>query len=319
MIAFDNVEIIDVAGPLSAFALVNEYIETEHPDLPLAYKCELIASATGPVRTSTGVRLHADRAFRHLSGPIDTLIIPGGPTSDVRRACTDQALLRAVRRWAPRVRRLASVCTGTLVLAKSGVLNGSRVATHWGLCETLQHEHPELTVDPDSLHLRDGHIYSSGGMTAGIDLALSMIEEDWGREWALEIARSMVVYLKRPGGQSQFSFPLRAQVMEGQVLKGIPVWIVENLSRDLSVAALAARLNMSPRNFSRIFRSELKTTPAKFVESARLEAARRRLVDTKHSIEKIACDSGFDSGERLRRAFQRHFHINPIDYRKRFS
>ena len=318
-VLFDNVEIIDVTGPLSAFALVNEFIETESRDLPLAYECELISNSTGPVRTSPGVRMVADRAFRQLRGPIDTLIIPGGPDEAVWQACTDQALLATVRRWAPRVRRIASVCTGALILAESGVLKGRTVTTHHGLCETLQNEHPDLTVDPDSLYVRDGHVYTSAGMTAGIDLALSMIEEDWGRDWALEISRSMVVYLKRPGGQSQFSSPLRAQINDSKALKGIPNWIVDNLGENLSVSALADRAGMSPRNFSRVFRSELKTTPAKFVERARLEAVRRRLEETQVSLEMIARDTGFGTGERMRRAFQRRYSVNPEDYRVRFS
>ena len=230
MIAFENAEILDITGPLSAFAAVNEYIEDACPKFPTAYDCELLAKKAGPVTTSAGIAMVAGRSYGSAPNHIDTLIVPGGPREAVRRAKCDQGLIKAVQRLANKVRRLASVCTGTFILAEAGFVNGRTVTTHWAECRALAEPYPHITVDPDQIFIRDGTVYTSAGVTAGIDLALAMIEEDLGRDWALTIARSLVVYLKRSGGQSQYSAPLTAQINDAKILKGLPSWIVSNLS-----------------------------------------------------------------------------------------
>jgi len=318
-IGFENVDILDITGPLSTFAAVNHIIERAYDDLPPAYHCELLGAAPGAVPTSTGVALMADRAYGRVRGGIDTLIVPGAGRKWVARARADKRLIATIRRLAPTVRRLASVCTGTFIMAEAGLLDGRTVVTHWGACGRLADEFPALTVDPDPIFVRDRSIYSAAGKTAGIDLALALIEEDLGREWALAVSRYMVVHLKRPGGQSQFSIPLQTQIQDAEILNGLPTWIAENLGEDLSVEFLAGKAGMSPRNFARVFRQAMQTTPAKFVENARLEAVRLRIEESALPLETLARDLGFRSGERLRRAFQRQFGVNPDYYRDRFG
>jgi len=318
-IGFENVDILDITGPLSAFAAVNHIIERDYDGMPHVYECEVLAKAPGPVQTSTGVALLAERAYGRVNDGIDTLIVPGAARKAVAAARAEKPLIAAIQRLAPKVRRVASVCTGTFITAEAGLLDGRTVVTHWGACGRLADEFPALTVDPEPIFIRDGAVYSAAGKTAGIDLALSLIEEDLGRDWALAVSRYMVVHLKRPGGQSQFSIPLQTQIQDAETLNGLPTWIADNLCANLSVAALAERAGMSPRNFSRLFRQEMKTTPAKFVETARLEAARLRIEESDLPLETLARDLGFGSGERLRRSFQRQFGVNPEYYRERFG
>ena len=313
----ENVEILDATGPISAFAIVNEFIEKHYSGLPLAYKCELIGKRPGPVGTSAGVALVADRSFAAEREPIDTLIIPGGPGT--RTVAADAEIVKSVRRLSQKSRRVCSVCSGARILAEAGLLDDRTVVTHWASCEALAADYPSLSVAADRLFIRDGNIYTSGGITAGIDLALAMIEEDLGRDWALFVAREMVVYLQRPGGQSQFSAPLQAQFCDAAELKNIPNWIIGNLSNDLSIGALARRAAMSERNFARRFKEIMGVTPAKFVENARLEVARRRLEESDLPLARVAAEVGFGSGERLRRAFNRQYGVSPDFYRDRFG
>jgi len=318
-VAFDKVDILDITGPLSTFAAVNHIIDRDYDDMPGVYECEVLSKTAGPVQTSTGVALMAERSYRRVRGEIDTLIVPGAARKSVGKARTDKQLIASIQRLAPKSRRVASVCTGAFLMAEAGLLDGHTVVTHWGACGRLANEFPALHVDPEPIFIRNGAVYSAAGKTAGIDLALALVEEDLGRDWALEVSRYMVVHLKRPGGQSQFSVPLKAQIKDGEILNGLPVWITNNLGADLSVAVLAERAGMSERNFTRVFRQELKTTPAKFVEAARLEAARHRMTESTLPLETLARDLGFGSGERLRRAFQRRFSVNPDYYRDQFG
>jgi transcriptional regulator GlxA family with amidase domain len=221
---------------------------------------------------------------------------------------------------APRVRRLASVCTGAFLLAEAGLLDGRRATTHWSACAALARRYPRVRVDPDPIFVRDGAVVTSAGVTSGMDLALALVEEDHGREVALGVARWLVLFLKRPGGQAQFSAQLSSQLASRQPIQELQAWIVENVHRDLSVAVLAARAGMSPRNFARVFTREVGATPALFVETARVEAARRRLEeDGGRGIEAVAAECGFGSAETLRRAFLRRLRVNPADYRARFQ
>jgi transcriptional regulator GlxA family with amidase domain len=244
------------------------------------------------------------------------LLISGGYiTCDVM---DDVEVLDWVRRMSSRVMRLGSVCTGAMVLAKAGVLNNRRATTHWGDVEELSKVHPSIRVDPDAIYVRDGNIYTSAGITAGIDMALAMVEEDWGQPAALGVAQNLVMFLKRPGGQSQFSNYLAAQFSEDDKLRELQLWMLNNIGKDLSVTKLAARVAMSERNFTRRFTADVGMTPARYVSTIRLEAARRKLEETDLRISEIVGRCGFGTHETLRRAFISALGVSPSDYRDRF-
>lgn len=316
IVTYNNAQTLDVVGPAEVFVAASQLVQARRPGMVAPYAVQVVAPTAGPVTMHSGLRLLADQSYRDLQGSIDTLIFSGG---EIAEAVFDEALLRWARRTAPRVRRLASVCSGAFVLAQAGLLDGKRATTHWSAATMLAASYPKIEVDADAIFIRDGNTYTSAGVTAGIDLALALVEEDLGHSVALSVARRLVVFLKRPGGQSQFSSHLQAQSRSGGALKDLPEWIVEHLCDDLRVECLAERVAMSPRNFARVFVQETGSTPAKFVERARVEAARRHLEEDKaHSLEGIAALCGFASGEQLRRTFQRHLKVAPHDYRRRF-
>jgi len=304
-----------VVGPIEVFSTATRYLRERQPDAP-AYSTEVLADQAGAVTMGSGIGLVADRSYRSVRSGIDTLIVCGG---DARAAAADPTLLRWLQRMEPKVGRLASVCTGAFVLAAAGLLNGRRATTHWLSAPALARDYPAITVEPDAIFVRDGRLYTSAGVTAGMDLALALVEEDHGRDVALMVARLLVLFLKRPGGQSQFSSQLAVQMLPSGPLKGLPEWIVEHLGEDLTVERLAARVAMSPRNFARVFLKETGVTPAKFVEQARVEKARRELEDSTAPVETVAVVCGFGSAERMRRTFQRHLRVVPQEYRRRFE
>jgi transcriptional regulator GlxA family with amidase domain len=315
MLVYDGIQSLDLTGPLEVFSGANTYLRER--DRRPAYRIEIIARAAGVVTTGSGLRLHAEHAYRDLRR-IDTLVVAGGEARAVTAAAAQRPLLRWLRTTGRRVRRLTSVCSGAFLLAEAGLLDGRRATTHWSATALFAKRYPRITVEPDAIFVRDGHVYTSAGVTAGIDLALALVEEDLGRAIALEIARRLVVFLKRPGGQSQFSSHLAAQATPPGPLRDLPEWIVAHLSADLSVERLAERAAMSARNFARVFRRETGLTPAKFVERARVDAARRCLEDDAIGLEDVASRCGFTSAEQLRRTFHRHLRVVPVDYRKRF-
>ena len=315
IVIFDGLQSLDAAGPLEVFALANYEREQLDPGAPPAYAVETAAATAGPVTAHSGLRLVADRSVRAVGPGVDTLIVAGG---DVRDVAADRSLRRWLVACAPRVRRLASVCTGAYVLAAAGLLDGRRATTHWRATADLARRYPRVTVEPDAIFVRDGRVWTSAGVTAGIDMALAMVAEDLGHALALAVARRMVVFLKRPGGQSQFSGHLAAQTPPPGRLRDLPAWIVEHLDADLAVERLAERMAMSPRTFARVFHRETGVTPAKFVERARLDAARRLLEDEALGLDEVAARAGFASGEQMRRAFRRHLRVLPFDYRRRF-
>ena len=316
LIAFPDVQILDVTGPLEVFARAARWLRDEGRRPDDAYRIELLAPVAGPIRTSSGMRLVADRTVAQVRGGVDTLLVAGG--AGTAAAMRDPRILPALRRLAPRVRRLGSVCTGTFVLAAVGLLDGRRVTTHWRSCARLARMFPALRVDPDPIYVRDGNVYTSAGVTAGMDLALALVEEDEGREVALHVARDMVLFLRRPGGQSQFSAQLATQAADREPLRDLQVWIADHVAADLSVATLASRVAMSPRNFARVFATEVGVTPARFVEKVRVETARRRLEESAYGVERIADQCGFGSAESMRRAFLRTVRVTPSAYRSRF-
>jgi transcriptional regulator GlxA family with amidase domain len=249
-----------------------------------------------------------------VHGPIDTLLVAGGAGA---RDASPETVAR-VRRLAARADRVASVCTGAYVLAAAGLLDGRRATTHWSWCDDLQRRHPAVTVERDPIFVVDGPVRTSAGVTAGMDLALAMVEEDHGRDLALRVARQLVLFLKRPGGQSQFSAQLKVQAADREPLRALQAWIADHLAEDLSIPALARRAAMSERNFARVFAREVGATPARFVERARIEAARRRLEESSDGLDEIAAQCGFRSAEILRRAFLRVLRVAPSAYRLRF-
>ncbi len=317
LVAYSDIQVLDVTGPLEVFARTARWLcEHGHRTTP-AYTTELLATTSGTITASSGLRLGVDRTVREVRGRIDTLLVAGG--IGARAAMHDPLLLRWLRHMAPRVRRLGSVCTGAFVLAEAGLLDGRRATTHWRACAVLAREYPQISVDPDPIFVRDGNLYTSAGVTAGMDLALALVEEDHGREVALQVARELVLFLRRPGGQSQFSAQLAVQAADREPLRELQAWIADHLDTDLSVPTLAARVAMSPRNFARVFTREVGVTPARFVEMARIEAARRRLEESAHGVDAVAAQCGFGTAESMRRAFVRHLRVPPSAYRHRFT
>jgi transcriptional regulator GlxA family with amidase domain len=302
IVLFDDVQSLDVTGPLEVFANAPGYHVTT-------------ASLGGrPVATSSGLRLVPDADLCDIGGPPDLLLVPGGEGARRR----DPALVRWVSDHASQAPRVAAVCTGTFLLAEAGLLRGRRVTTHWAHCADLAAQYPDLTVDPDPIFINSGDVATSAGVTAGIDLALALVEDDLGRDMALAIARHLVVFLRRPGNQAQFSAQLSAQVADRAPLRDVQQWIAEHPSGDLSVEALAERASLSPRHFARAFAAEVGMPPGRYVERSRLEAARRHLEDTAAGIAQTARACGYRTPEAMRRAFIEALGVSPAEYRRRF-
>jgi transcriptional regulator GlxA family with amidase domain len=305
---------VDVIGPLEAFGIASRMLEesTGHR----GYDTELVTNAADlELATSSGVSFLAHRHYREVRGKVDTLLIAGGAGT---RGPRDPELLGWLRKMEKQARRTCSICTGAFLLADAGLLDGKRATTHWKFVESFARKYPAVSWDPNPIFVQDGSIYTSAGISAGMDLSLALIEQDHGSALALEVARHMVIFLRRPGSQAQFSVALAAQAAERKNLQELQVWIAENLAKKLSVEVLAERAAMSSRNFARVFARELGSTPAHYVEQVRVEAARAQLVATDDSIDQIASRCGFSSAELLRRCFLRHFKVAPSQYRKHF-
>jgi transcriptional regulator GlxA family with amidase domain len=308
IVVFDGVQSLDVTGPLEVFAHAPGYAITT------------ASLGGGTVRTSSGLRLTPDTDLRNLKDlrnfttPPDLLLVPGGPGARRR----DPDLVGWLREHAGQARRLASVCTGAFLLAEAGLLNGRTVTTHWAHCDRLAAQYPDLTVDPDPIFIKDDHVATSAGITAGIDLALALVEDDLGRGPALAVARDLVVFLRRPGSQAQFSAQLSAQTANRAPLRDIQHWIAEHPGADLSVETLAQRASLSPRHFARAFAAEVGMPPGRYVDRARLEAARRHLEDTAAGVEETARACGYGTPEAMRRAFLQALGVSPAEYRRRF-
>jgi transcriptional regulator GlxA family with amidase domain len=310
MLAFAGTQVLDVVGPMQMLAAVNDEVRAP------AYRLSLLAERRGPLRTSGGIVLHADNGYSALPDKIDTLMVAGG---NVEAALANAELAQAVRRGATRARRVVSICTGSFLLGLAGLLDGRRATTHWGSVDRLATMFPLAKVERDAIFVRDGRIWSSAGVTTGMDLALALVREDFGDDVALAVARRHVLFLMRPGGQSQFSAHLAPEAVARGKLGGLLRWIPEHVGDDLDVATLAARANMSERNFARTFAKEAGETPARYIERARVDAARRLLSATDLSVSQVASRAGFGSEERMRRAFQRRLKISPGAFRARFQ
>lgn len=316
LFAIPDAQILDVTGPLEVFSTATRELRRRGRPRATGYRLELAAMEPGTVETSSGVSLLADRSLASVRGEIDTLIVAGGRGVDA--LLDDVEWVRRLRRIASRSRRVASVCTGALLLAETGLLDGRRATTHWAACEAMAVRYPKVEVETDPIFVRDGRFYTSAGVTAGMDLALALVEEDHGSEVALMVARRLVLFLKRPGGQSQFSARLEAQLADREPVARVQEWVEEHPDGDHSVVSLARRAGMSPRHFARVFAEQTGNTPARFVERCRVESARRLLEDSRDGVGGIAASCGFGSPETMRRAFLRTLCVGPAEYRTRF-
>ena len=313
IVAFPSVQLLDVSGPLQVFSTANDIVREARGAPP--YAPRVVAQAGRDVTASAGLGLAADR-LPAIDAALDTLIIAGG--DGVQAAAADAVLVDWIRERAKRARRVASVCTGAFLLAATGLLDGRRVATHWSLCDELARKFPAIRVEPDPIFVRDGPVWTSAGVTAGIDLALALVEKDLGRTIALAVARYLVVFLKRPGGQAQFSTALSLQAAEDK-FGALHDWISAHLTDEISLAVLARRAGMSQRSFSRHYTEETGLTPGRAVERLRLEAASRLLLESRLPIKRISRCCGFGSEETMRRSFLRLLGVTPHDFRARFS
>jgi transcriptional regulator GlxA family with amidase domain len=310
IVIFDGVQSLDVTGPLEVFSGAGN-VRTGAGRV--RYHIRIGSLGGDSVRSSSGLQMLPDVDLADVGGA-DLIIVPGGAGT---KAC-DPRLIEWLRRRGPQAKRLMAVCTGAFLLAEAGLLAGRRATTHWDHCASLARRFPDVTVDPEPIFVRDGPVSTSAGVTAGIDLALALVEEDLGRDVALTVARHLVMFLRRPGGQRQFSAQLAAQVAARDPLREVQRFAVEHPAADLSVPALARRANLSPRQFSRAFAAEVGTPPGRYVDGVRLESARRLLEEGQAGVEEVARRCGYGTPEAMRRAFVRELGVGPADYRERF-
>jgi transcriptional regulator GlxA family with amidase domain len=311
LLVFPGVQLLDVAGPMDVF-----HEAARKSGQPAAYQFDLVALEDGPVRADNGMLFQPTATIDTLDHAVDTLLVTGSHA--VQDVTDNPRLMQWLQRQARVVRRIGSVCSGAWLLAHAGLLDGRRVTTHWNMSAALARRFEQVQVEQDQIYLRDGNLYTSAGVTAGMDLALALVEEDLGRDVALAVARELVMFIKRPGGQAQFSAHLAAQTAQRSPIRQVQEWVLENLEQDLTVDQLAAQAGMSVRNFSRAFKDDTGSTPADFVEAARLDAARRMLEETGTPLKRVAARSGFHDQNSLRRAFVRRLGVTPGDYRLRF-
>jgi transcriptional regulator GlxA family with amidase domain len=313
-LGFEGLMALDLVGPIDAFT--SAVVEESNGQTANCYEVVIIGLTGRPFTSESGVVFKPHKAIKNAP-PLDTLVIPGG--KGLRVPETQKKVAEWISSRAATIRRIATVCTGTFGLAATGLLNGRRVTTHWRQAQELAQRFPELQVDPNALYLKDGKFYTCAGITAWIDLSLALIEEDFGPRVALSVARELVVYLKRPGGQEQFSEPLQFQTHSSDRFADLAAWIQGHLRHDLSTEALAERAFLSPRHFTRRFKGVFGTTPATFVEDLRLREARERLTLPDQTIESVADSVGFKSADAFRRAFERRYGLQPSSYRRHFS
>jgi transcriptional regulator GlxA family with amidase domain len=313
VVGYPDVVALDMVGAFDAFAIAADTIGGSTS----AYRCILLSPTAEPFSAASGLRFTPDFSLDCAPTGIDTVIVAGG--GGIRKPATSAPIAAWLTRRAPRLRRIASVCIGIYGVAPTGLLNGRRVATHWRFAMDVAQRFPALMVDSEAIYVEDGPFWTSAGITAGIDLALALIEADHGSEVALQVAREMVVYLKRDGGQTQFSAPLRFQVAARDQLGDVVAWMAAHLQEHVTVEALAERMGGSPRNLTRRFVNSFGLPPGRVIEILRLDEARRRLLTTRGSIEGVAKSVGFHSADVFRRAFERRFRVTPRDYRNRFD
>lgn len=314
MLGFPQAQVLDVTGPLEVFSRTARWLAEHRGAHTPAYVTEFIAARAGPVAMSNGLQLVASRRYSAVDDA-DTLLVGGGIGWE--QAARDRGLLQWLAAQAGRVQRLGSICNGAMLLAAAGLLEGRAATTHWAYLDRLASLAPKARVDRDALYVRSGNIYTSAGVTAGMDLALALVEQDHGKAVALAVAQELVLFLKRPGGQSQFSRHLQAQRRD-DLFGELELWMLEHPGEDLSVAKLARRMNMSARHFARLFALRLGASPAAYVRRLRVEQARRRIEEGALRLKQVARDCGFGDEQALRRSFQAVVGITPAEYRQRF-
>lgn len=310
ILAMPGVQLLDVSGPLDVFA------EASRLSGHALYDLRVVSEAPGPIRSSSGARLMADVTLIEQQGAVDTLLVAGSP--EAAQTPVSEATRQWLRTQCRRSRRFGSVCTGAFALAQSGLLDGKRVTTHWVGAQHLAAEFPLVQVDVDAIHVRDGKVRTAAGVTAGLDLALALVEEDHGQALAKAVAAQLVMFFRRPGGQLQFSRKGESVPSGRSVLQEIQRYIAANPADDLSVQQLAQRAGLSPRHFARLFHDEVGETPAAWVEAARVARARTALEEGKLAPKQVAALCGFSSVDILRRAFTRHVGVTPAEFRRRF-
>ncbi|MEQ9520282.1 MAG: DJ-1/PfpI family protein [Parvibaculum sp.] len=316
--AYEDGMMLDAVGPADVFSTAS-HIHIHETGGPAPYQVEVTALNSGPVTMSNGLAMMVKRSIAEMNDPIDTLIVCGGSERGLATINASQTFFPWLTKAAARTRRVGSVCSGAFLLAKAGLLNGHRATTHWVACERLGEQYPAIELVRDAIYVKSGNLYTSAGVSAGIDLALAMVEEDLGRDIAMKVARHLVLFLRRPGGQSQFSAQLAAQTVKTDRFDDLLTFIVNNPHAELNVTSLAAHMAMSPRNFARLFREQVGETPAKYVERARLDAARRKLEEDDDKVERVAAATGFGTAETLRRTMKRHMATTPEAYRATFG
>lgn len=308
---FDDIQSLDLTGPLEVFAAADDEAGGGE------YSLEVRSLDGRDVRANSGLRIGVDGAIDEAPKTLDSVIVPGG--DGTVGAVADERFVDAVRDLASRSRRIVSVCSGAFVLASAGLLDGRHATTHWSVAGLLADLHPTVSVDPDPIFVRDGNVSTSAGVTTGMDLALALVEEDLGADVALAVAQRLVLFLRRPGSQSQFSSHLTTQLADRDRIRDLQSWIVDHAADDLSVAALAARAGYSERHLTRLFLDDVGETPARYVQRVRVDIARRRLEESTDAVEAVAATAGFGSAETLRRAFVRAVGVSPTQYRTRFA
>jgi transcriptional regulator GlxA family with amidase domain len=310
IVAFDSAQILDVTGPLEVFSTATRLV------LAAQYDVELVSVTGGLIWSTSGMEFSTSR-LDEVHGSVDTLLVAGG--RDMDAACANLELVGQLRRLSTRSRRVASVCSGAFLLAAAGLLDGRRAVTHWAECHRLARSYPAVDVDRDAIYLHDGNVWTSAGVTAGIDLTLALVAEDHGRKAAAAVARQLVVYLRRSGGQSQFSVLLAAQDADTQPIQDLLTWLPDHLTQDLSIPKLALLTNLSERHFSRLFKAEVGVGPAEHIEAVRLDTACRLIESTHLTVEQVALTCGFGTVETMNRAFRRRLGTTPLQHRHHFD
>ena len=319
LIAMPNTLLLDIAGPSDVFHTANRILQEKYPEKPFRYELAIVSPDSSTTITSaSGASVNCSTTFDRLSyQKIDTLLVAG--FSFALDWLTIWPFIQWLKKSSDGFRRIGSICMGAFVLAEAGILNGKKATTHWSYTQKLQSLYPEIAVDPDPIFIRDDHVYTSAGVSSGLDLALSLVEEDMGKEVALEVARHLVMYLRRPGNQSQFSTLLSYQTAEKEPIRELQTWMNEHLNEQLNVEVLAERCAMSPRNFTRVFQKETGLSPGKYLEKLRIETARRLLEESQASLEDVARHCGIGSADSMRRIFMRNLKVTPGEYRRTFK
>lgn len=318
LIAPPNTSILDIAGPLEVFSKANDYINTYAQNTNQPYTLHVLSTQSSKiVKTSSGLPIITEGTIKTIDYEVDTVLVTGNTNTTENMVVKET--LNWLREHSTTTRRVGSICAGAFILAEAGILNGKRATTHWRVCDKLARSYPKVKVERDPIFVKDGNVYTSAGISTGMDLSLALVEEDYGRDIALAVARQLVLFLKRPGNQSQFSIMLTHQKVDYEPIRDIQDWVIEHLDEDLTVEILAERASMSPRNFARVFLRESGITPAKYIEKLRLETARRRLEETKLTLDEISNECGVGNADALRRLFLRHMKTTPSDYRRSFA